>query len=525
VLLFISVRQVYPVIVEPAAPLGLASYLPPAYWIGLALIVAVSIVSFLDRELKRDAVFILILLVMGLFLFGIRVFVYECAQDTDSYYPVSLVYNLLTEHHLDTANAENLATYYSWPAIHFVSASLLEITGADLLDIMKYTPIFWVLCFVFTTYGIGKRLKLTPDRCFLLSLLALSSWWISFSAFYYPRFIAVMLFLLILMLSLRSKRTVPETIVLIVTYVALVISHGEIAISATLGLVLLSIYRRDYRLLMLLIVTLSAWYIYQASESLGYGLDYLGAFFRDILSFAQTERYQATSPAMGRLVARYSQLLSAALFGTLMIWSIILLAKRKTTGQSRDQVITLSALAIGVALFALSGMSQAVMRAFILCIVPAAGIIAVSLHSRRLLVPLVFVFISLSLFINYASLAGFGQVDAPSLAGSRYLASDVKPDSCFSLSYRGLALYYDPDLAGIRASTPVDSGAISPNTADMSLLDEYHYVVISRYYCNSFVFSWGEDPYAAWPQTEAGQKADLIYTNGYFKIYENDQPG
>jgi hypothetical protein len=522
IFLVYSIGQVYPVVVKPEAPLGLVSYLTPAYWIGLALIVAVSILAFLDRELKKDAIFVLILLALGLFLFGIRALLYECAQDTDSYYPVSVVYKLLAEHHLDIAGSTNLGTYYSWPAIHFVSASLLEITEADLLDIMKYTPVFWILCFVLTTYGIGKRLKLTPDRCFLLSLLALSSWWISFSAFYYPRFIAVMFFLLILMLSLRPKRTVPETIVLIVMYVALVISHGEIAISASLGLILVSIYRRDYRLLVLFTVTISAWYVYQVSASLPYGMHYVTAFFRDIFSMGQMERYDAPYAATGRLVARYSQLSSVALFGILMIWSLVLLMRRKITGHMRDQVVTLFALATGVALFSLSGMSQAVMRAFILCIVPAAGIIAVSFYSRKLLVPLILIFISLSLLINYASLAGFGQATASSLAGSKYLALDVKPDSYFSLSYRALALYYDPNSLVIRVSTPAGSGAISPNTADISLLDEYHYVVDSRYYRNSFVFSWGWDPYAAWPQTEAGLRADLIYDNGYFQIYEND---
>ena len=84
-LLFLGIWQTGPVIVQPDAPLGLASYLPALYWIGLALIVLVSVLAFLDREVERDAVFITILIALGLFLYGIRVFLYECAQDTDSY--------------------------------------------------------------------------------------------------------------------------------------------------------------------------------------------------------------------------------------------------------------------------------------------------------------------------------------------------------------------------------------------------------------------------------------------------------
>jgi hypothetical protein len=522
VLLFISIWQVKPVIVAPEAPLGLVSYLTPVYWIGLALIVAASILAFLDRGLKKDAIFILILLALGLFLFGIRVFLYECAQDSDSYYPTSIVYKLLAEHHLDIINSFDRTTYYCWPAIHFMSASLLEITKADLLELMKYTPIFWILCFVLTTYAIGKRLNLPPDRCFLLSLLALSAWWLSFSAFYYPRFIAVMLFLLILMQSLTLRRTVPEIIALVIMYGALVISHGAVSISVLIGLVLLAVYRRNYALLMLFIVILSAWYLFQVSGVLQYGLVYVTAFLRDIFALMQTERYDAPYALTGRLVARYSQLLSAALFGILLIWSIILLVRHKITGQRRDQVVALFTWAIGLASFSFSGMSQSVIRAFIICIVPAAGIIAVSFYSKRILVPFMAVFISLALFINYAALAGFGQVTASSLVGSKYLAVDVKPDNYFYLSYRSLALYYDPTQIGIWTLNPEYSGAISPRTANISLLNKFHYVVNSRYYSDSFVFAWGENPYAAWPKTEEGLRTDLIYNNGFLQIYENN---
>jgi hypothetical protein len=522
ILLIYSIWQVYPVIVEPKASLGLASCLAPAYWIGLTLATAVSILAFLDREVKKDAIFILILLVLGLFLFGIRAFLYECAQDTDSYYPVSAVYKLLADHHLNTSDSPSLVSYYSWPAIHFMSASLLEITKANLLDIMKYTPVFWILCFVLTTYGIGKVLKLPPDRCFLLSLLALSSFWLSFGGFYYPRLIAMMLFLLLFMLLLKPKRAVPETVAIIAMYVALVMSHGEVAISALLGLILLCIYKRDYRLLALFVVITSAWYTYQVAESLRYGISYLTTFFRDVLTMSQTERYQAPSAATGRLVARYSQLLSLGLFGILMIWSLILLVRHKIVWQHRDHIRTIYAWSLGVASFAVFGMSQSVVRSYIKCTVPAAGIIALSFYSKKLLVPLILIFIPLSLLVNYAALAGFGQATVSELDGSRFLAIDVKPDNYFAMFNAKLAFYYDPRMVTIPAASPQYSGAVSLDTANTSVLDKYHYVVTSQDRSNSLVFAWGEDPYAAWPQTEVGGKADLIYSSGYFEIYRND---
>lgn len=369
ILLFLAIWQVRLVIVESSAPLGPVSYLPVTYWIGFALIIITAVIAVLDKELKKDTIFIIILVILGLFLFGIRVFLYECAQDTDSYYPVSIVYKLLREHHIDITNSPTLVSYYYWPAIHFISASLLTITKVDLLEIMKYTPIFWIPCFVLIIYGIDKQLKLTADHCFLLSILALSSWWLAFSGFYYPRFIAVILFLLILMISLTPKTTVPQSIVIIILSVTLVINHGEIALAVLLGLILLSIYRHNY------------------------------------------------------------------------------------------------------------------------------------------------------------GLAGFGQVSPASLLGAKYFALTVKPDNYFGIYDSKESLYYDPELINVNTSNPASSSTISLHTANLSLLNNFRYVVISQDYSQSLVLSWGQDPYSIWPQIGIGKISNSIYNNGFFQIFQNNNVG
>ena len=53
ILFFLAVWKVSPVIVEPSAPLGLASYLPVTYWIGFALIMITGVLAILDKELKK----------------------------------------------------------------------------------------------------------------------------------------------------------------------------------------------------------------------------------------------------------------------------------------------------------------------------------------------------------------------------------------------------------------------------------------------------------------------------------------
>lgn len=520
ILLFHSVWQVTPVIVEPEAPLGLASYLTPGYWIGLALIVATSIFAFLDRELKKDATFILILIALGLFLLAIRVFIQENAQDTDSYYPTSEVFNLLATAHIDIANPPNLLTYYSWPAIHFISASLLEVTGIGLIHIMKYTPLYWVLSLVLITYAIGKRLELERNYCFLLSFLALSSWIIPFAGFYCSRLPAMTLFLLLFMLLLTPRKTASETVVTILLFSALAITHGLTALAVLPGLISLSIYKRRARFIPPFIAIFGSWYMYQASLGMETGLYSLLTPLKNIFEISQIEIYQVPS-AMARYVARYSLLAFVASYAILITGSIVLLLRHKVTGTRRGQVISLFCWSGAVALLAFGSHGQDLPRSYIYSLVPVACIVTLSFSSRKLLFSLMILFVALSPFVNYGALAGFGQVFTSELKGAEFMAFKVKPQSTYFGDYsNNLALYYDPNLIKVPFVVP-DYLARWPGEADLSVLDESSYVVISRAGINRLVFAWGEDPYAAWPQTETGRNADLIYNSGYFQIYEN----
>lgn len=520
ILLFYSIWQVKPVYVEPEAPLGLISYLTPGYWLGLALIVVTSIFAFLDRELKKDAIFILILIALGLFLLGIRVFVEENALDGDSYYPVSEVFNLLAAHRLDLVNPPNIATYYSWPAIHFISASLLEVTGVDLIPLMKYTPLYWILCFVLITYAIGKRLGLTPNSCFLLSFLVVSSWLVPFAGFYYPRLPAMILFLLLFMLLLAPRRTVAESVLVMLIFGALLLSHGLTSLAVLPGLIVLSVYRKDYRFVALFFAIFGAWYMYQASGAMEAGVEAFLTPLKNVIEISQIERYQPAS-ATGRYFARYSHLSYVVLYGVLMIGSAILLLRQKITGERRKQVIALFAWIIGVGLLVFWGHGGAAWRVYVYCIVPMVCIVALSFSSRKLLIPLMCLFVALFPMANYSALAGFGQVTTSGLKGAQFFALEVKPGQRYFAHFNAKqTLYHDPNL--IRVGIVVSKDFVRElEEGDVSPLDEYRYVVFSKLISDQVRFEWGEDPYLAWPQTEGGRRADLIYNSGYFQIYEN----
>ena len=522
ILLFYSIWQIKPVIVEVEDPVGLVSHFTACYWIGLALLVLDAIFAFLDRELKKDAIFIVILITLGMFLFGIVPFVYENTRHADVYYHPSLVYNLLEEHHIDIKNSP-LATYYQWPALLFTSASILTTTGftGDFIQgLVKYVPLFYMLCFVFITYSIGKRLELAPNYCFLLSFLTLSSWLYMFH--YANHAVALLLYLLIFMLLISPRRTVAESVIIMLLYGALVITHGLTSLAVLPALVTISIYRKEGRFIALFVAIFAAWFLYQATPAMEAGVRWWWANpLFNIFEMAQVERY-ATPSAPARLVIRYSTLTYVALYGSLVVGSAILLLRRSITGQRRKQVIFLFCWAIGAGVIIFSGYGQALWRSYIFCIVPAVAIVVLSFPSRKLMLALMCLCVALSLPANYGGEVSWGQVLTTELKGAKFFACEVKPqppDEYFYVIGGGerVILSYNPNLLGVHRRW----AAQFPSEVDLSTLDRVHYVIISKQGTDGVKFAWGEDPYAAWPETEAGKRANLIYNNGYFQIYEN----
>ena len=520
ILFFYSAWQVKPVIVEVEASFGLASYLKPGYWIGLALLLLTSIFAFLDRELKKECVFITILLALGIFLLGIRVFVEVNAVDATAYYPTAEVKNLLAVGHIDITSPPHIASYYTWPAIHFISAWIFGVTGLDLMLIMKYAPVFWIVCFVFITYAIGKRLQFESNRCFCLCLLSVSSWLIAAAGYYYARLPAMIFLLTIFMFVVVPRRVFAETIVIILLSSALVMSHGLTAVAVIPGLALLALYNKELRLITLYLLIFGAWYLSQATATFEIGINAFTEPLKDIFELLRAERYQ-TVASIARLVNRYSELCYAALYALLMLGSTILLLKHKIIGEIRQQVITLFLWTAGVGIVVFWGHGEAVFRTFNYCIVPALCIAVLSFSSRKLLIPLFLFFVFLSPLANYAGLAGWGQVTTTELKGTEFFALYVKPQDSYFYGPGGqLVLYYAPELVSVPR---YDSAflATSPREVDLSVLDKTHYVIINKIGSDFRMFSWGVDPYIVWPQTQLGQRAAVIYHNGTFQIYIN----
>lgn len=534
ILLFYSIWQVKPVIVELGAPLGLASYLTPAYWIGLALIVGVSILAFLDREIKRDAIFVIILVALGLILIGVAVFAEENAREGSNFYPFSEISNWLPTHHLDIAHPYWLLSYYSWPVYHFISASMVEITGDafDFNEFAKYWPLIFMFFLILVTYGIGKRFELAPNRCFLLSFLTLSSWIMMVD--YAPRTLGLMLYLLLFMLLLTPRKTTGESIAAILTFSAIVLTHPIAIWHTLLGLALFSVYRREWRFLPLFIVISGGWYLYQAPSSIiesgltDWVLNPLQGIFRAL--HPTTSGLPVITTA--RQVARYSMVGLGVLYSGFMIRSLILLLRQGITGQQRKQVISLFYWMVGVALVVLSGIMESVWRTFVFLLVPMVSIIALSFSGRRLVTALVVAVMVLSSVIclgaSYAGEVAWGQVLTSELRGAQFIAyNHVEVPGRTVVYFDGnmqFIYYYNPNTVRTMDFRITEFHQKSLPKIDFSVMDTAHYVITSADSAVTSLTALSMDPSSSWVQTEGGRKADLIYNNGYFQVYENDIP-
>ncbi len=520
ILLFVSIWQAKPIIAEPDDFFGLASHFTLCYWIGLALLLFCSILAFLDNNLKRDYVFIFILIALGLFLYGIGVYGVDNTMNPRDLGTTAEVSNLLATHHIYPTEPHHVFTYLDWPVKHFLSASLMLLPGLD-LDFVKYAPLFWMLCFILITYCIGKRLGLAANRCFLLSLLPFSSYWL-IQADYSPQGIAYILYLLCFMLIVAPRRSTGESIIAILTFSALVLTHPFTPAVVLLALVALSIYRREVGLLPLFVIILLAWYMYQAigafeSSVTGLWSNPFTQFFR----MAGVERYVAAKP-LPALVNRYMQLSYLGIYGVGVVLALVLTILRGS--EARRRVMPALCWLVGVVLASLIGYGgELETRLFIFSILPASGIILLSLSSRKLLIGLMVIFVVLSPLTRYGSAVTYGQVPTTELAGAKFLALEVKPETNFFYGYDdGMMSFYDPNLISLPKGVLASLYFGSRNEPNLSVIDNYDYVIISKQTRDRSLWASGIDPYQDWLQTETGKRAHLIYNNGYYQIYTRE---
>jgi len=514
------VSQIAYVICEPSDLFGLASHLTPAYWIGLVLLVLCSIFVFLDKEVKSDAFNLFILLSLGLFLFGIATLVQENIRHPTVYTNLADVRTLLARGHIDIAGPHALSYYRTWPGAHFLHASTLQVTGLDFKDWLRFAPFIWVIAFTLLTYAIGKHLALPRNSCFLLSFLALSSYWM-FQSDLTQQGIAVLLLLpcFVLLATPDPRQMAAVKILAVLCFAALVMTHGLTSLGLLLAVVVFSIYRKGrgetVPLALLFSVIWLAWYAYQATTALSLGVKrWLSAPWDYIFRMGTNVEglYAPTHTGASALITQYSQLAYIFIFGILAIAAVVYLFRGRIEPEKRPWLIV---LIVWVAGLAISGLiypnREMYTRLYILGLVPVLGIILLAFSNRKLLVPLILLCTLLFLPARYGLEGAYGQTFSSELAGTKFFVQhsvQMEPWFFYRAGDQGVLPFYNPEVKiwptrWFAADMPIEA------------LDEASYVLASGHGGLRY------EVIDRWMQSVRGERASLVYVNNDFIIYES----
>ena len=519
-LFFYAVSQIAYVICEPSDLFGLASHFTPVYWIGLVILVICAVFVFLDKEVNSDALNLFILLVLGLFLFGVATLVQENVRHPTVYTNLADVRNMLATGHTDIAGPHALSYYRVWPAAQFLHASTLLVTDLDFIDWLRFAPFIWFVSFTFLTYAIGKHLALPRNSCFLISFLALASYWM-FQSDLAQQGMAVLLLLpsFILLATPEPRQTVSIRILAIICFVALVLTHGLTSLGLLLAMVVFSIYRKGrgeaVPLALLFSIIWSSWYVYQATAAFTLGVKrWMSAPWEYIFTMGTHVEglYEPTHTTASALITQYTQLSYIFIYGILAIVAFVYLFRGKI---SPEKCPWLMVLILWIAGLAVSGLiypnREMYTRLYILGLVPVLGIILLVFSNRKLLVHLMLLAALLILPARYGTEGAYGQIFSSELAGTKFFvqhARDTNPWFFYRAGDQGVLPFYNPEVKTwptrwFATDMPIEA------------FDEASYVLASGH--GGIRYEYID----RWMQSVRGERASLVYVNNDFIIYES----
>jgi hypothetical protein len=424
ILLFISILQTGLVTVEIQDFLGLTSHLPLVYWIGLGLITLCSIMVYNDDEIENIWIFIFILIIVGLFLFGVGVFAEENARAWSSYYPTAEVNNLLTDFHIDINQVYPLISYQNWPSFHFISAYELSLTHIDIAILTKYMPLFWMLCLTLFTFVIGKSLNRGNNTAFLVSFLALSSFW-QIYYYYSPQSFAYLIALFSIMLFSLSIKFSLKNITLSLSSITLIATHFLYSIMFCFALIVQLLRRHKYILPIIISAFILSYYVFIAKTVFEFGIvkGIMTISNIDVGFSAQAEKFSPTTPIKFMVdLFRFSY---AGMFGLLLLVSSIKYLKKPMGTKLKTQLYNWIFWIIPVLIFIFVNYgAESIERVYMFCIVPIICLITLLIQNKKILTLLMISFIFLNIPAHYGSDA-FLSTFSSELYGSHFFTLNI----------------------------------------------------------------------------------------------------
>ncbi len=303
--------------------------LPPAYWVGVALLSGATIVWFLSA--KTRWYHFLLLLAWTLYIFIGPELVEVTARGFDAM------------DHLFGVRAIELGRWaewdYGWPGFYFFSSFIYETTGIGFYGLAKLMAISLPLLRMVFIWYLASQLFREKRWTLLFSVLLLGSFWEGVSLDPSTQHLGLLLMLCLLALCFSTGQLGMRRRVLIVTlFAALVYTHVLSSFIMALVIVffsLMSLTKRDfgysrsisgYTLGTLCLVGFIAYLMYSVGWVFGDAVDVLiralrdpfGAFLDPSVPFAYRSQYMAFSV---NLIWLY--------YGIMLVWMFIIAARKE----------------------------------------------------------------------------------------------------------------------------------------------------------------------------------------------------
>ncbi|MDD3621769.1 MAG: hypothetical protein PHQ81_05140 [Methanofollis sp.] len=451
ILFFLSVWQIKWVSVDVDDFLGLTAHLPLTYWLGLGIITLCSLVLFLGTERRSSWMYVFILLILGLYLFGIGVFAEENARAWSSYYPTAEAKNILEDHRINLPSDLPLISYLNWPAFHLINVILISVTDIDLTVLLEYMPLFWVVFFVIVTFALGQSLHATKNSAFLVSFLAIAMFWQIYS-YYSPQSYAYLISLLLILIITGLKEVPQKYIAIFLSLSMLLISHFFYAVIFFFSVGVQMIRRHRFVVVIFIGGIFLIWYTYLSP------VVFQTAVSKFISSSVHVDASLSTQFNKFTPKTEYKQIVDCfrfayagilGFFGAISLWRYQFKplpddVKRKV----RDLLFWMLPALIFVAMdYGKEGFE----RVFLFCIVPMVGIISLAISDRKIITFLMVLVVILHIPAHYGSDAFF-QTHTQDLKGADFFASSLDGLEHEDIRYTFLpggdrfVNYYDTDF-------------------------------------------------------------------------------
>lgn len=521
ILLSYSIFEIKFVTVDINDFLGLTSRLTLAYWTGFVLIIAISIRLYIDNEIENDGIYVICLIIIGLFLFAIPIFAEENARFTWSYYPAGEIKEILKTYKIDNISTTELGSYRSWPITHLFSAFVINIVNIDTDDLIKYMPLFWILTTIFITYYTGKLFKLSRNQCFMASFFVITSFW-TINYYYGPQSIAHTLYLLffVSIMTIYKRNDVASVIFMTLLFIASIMTHMLTSIVIISSFLFSSrsiqfLYKHRLKFMVTFVTIFIAWYLYVAVVMLEVGVDdFIKQMSNEqLFDVFKGEKYNVGDSPM-RQIIHYSRLSYLGIYAILMIVSIVLYIKGKVRNDSAELVKICFLWLIGTSvLLVLRYGAEIDDRVYILSLLPMALIIVMT-YDRKTIAILAILFVTLHIPAHYGT-ESYDMVQTPDLLGSEFIAPRIGPYDSINYYFTPLIRYYNSQFVN---GAGFKFGYYNP---DNSSLDNSTYIISSRQLNSYLLYVFGTDSIQNWLQTR-DDRVMLLYENGYYSIYRNN---